>query len=417
MQVIKMKITDLKPYEKNAKLHPDKQINQIAESIKKFGMNDPIGIWGKQNLIVEGHGRYLACLKLGIEEVDCIRLDHLTDIERKEYTLIHNKTTMNSDFDLEILAEELKDIANDVTIDMSEFDFEIPALADKLSEDNYTPELPKVPKAKRGDIYKLGRHRLMCGDATEEDDVEKLVDLGKVDIVITDPPYNVNYEGTAGQIMNDNMESNSFISFLSKAFSLMNLFLKPGGAFYVWHASSEVYSFVTALLNAGLKTKQEIIWKKNAFALGRQDYQWMHEPCLYGWKEGASHYFIDDRSYATVVDEKEIDINKMKLPELRRLVRDLMAPKVPVSVIEEDKPLRSIEHPTMKPIRLIGRLLNNSSRQNETVLDLFGGSGSTLIAAEQLNRKCLIMELDPKYVDVIIDRDEKLTGIKAEKIN
>lgn len=229
MQVIKMKITDLKPYEKNAKLHPDKQINQIAESIKKFGMNDPIGIWGKQNLIVEGHGRYLACLKLGIEEVDCIRLDHLTDIERKEYTLIHNKTTMNSDFDLEILAEELKDIANDVNIDMSEFDFEIPALADKLSEDNYAPELPKVPKAKRGDIYKLGRHRLMCGDATEEDDVEKLVDLGKVDIVITDPPYNVNYEGTAGQIMNDNMESNSFISFLSKAFSLMNLFLKPGG--------------------------------------------------------------------------------------------------------------------------------------------------------------------------------------------
>ena len=143
----------------------------------------------------------------------------------------------------------------------------------------------------------------------------------------------------------------------------------------------------------------------------------MHEPCLYGWKEGASHYFIDDRSYATVVDEKEIDINKMKLPELRRLVRDLMAPKVPVSVIEEDKPLRSIEHPTMKPIRLIGRLLNNSSRQNETVLDLFGGSGSTIIAAEQLNRKCLIMELDPKYVDVIIDRYEKLTGIKAEKIN
>lgn len=232
MQVIKLKIADLKPYEKNAKLHPDKQVGQIAESIKRFGMNDPIGVWGKDNLIVEGHGRYLACLKLGITEVDCIRLDHLTEAERKEYTLIHNKTTMNSDFDLEILAEELKSIAEeDVTINMGDFDFEMPGITDKLSEDNYDPVLPEEPKSKRGELYKLGRHRLLCGDATDSDDVEKLIDLEKVDIVITDPPYNVNYEGTAGHIMNDNMDDNNFLAFLTKAFSLINSVLKKGGCF------------------------------------------------------------------------------------------------------------------------------------------------------------------------------------------
>lgn len=186
--------------------------------------------------------------------------------------------------------------------------------------------------------------------------------------------------------------------------------------FYIWHASSEVHSFSTALVNAGFKIRQEIIWKKNALVLGRQDYQWIHEPCLYGWKDGAPHYFIDDRSYTTVIDNGKVDVNKMKLPELKQLVKELLDPKVPTTMIEENKPSRSEEHPTMKPIKLLGKLLGNSSKTGDVVFDPFGGSGSTLVAAEQLGRKCLMMELDPKYVDVIIDRYEKLTGDKAVKI-
>lgn len=417
MEIIRLKIADLKPYEKNAKLHPQKQIDQIADSIKRFGMNDPIGIWGKDNLVVEGHGRLKACIQLGMMEVDCIRLDHLTDTERKEYTLIHNKTTMNSDFDLDLLMEELKEIKiEDPNIDMTDFDFEVPGTEAALQEDGYEPELPKKPKAKRGDIYKLGRHRLMCGDATSQEDVEELVDLEQIDLYISDPPYNVNYEGTAGHIMNDNMEESTFRNFLKKAFEAMASVLKRGGSFYVFHAASEIHAFINALRDAGLMNRQEIIWKKNALVLGRQDYQWIHEPAIYGWKDGAKHYFIDDRSQTTVVETEGLDISHMKLGELKELVKELLNPKMPTTIIECDKPLRSEEHPTMKPVKLIGKLMVNSSKKGEAVLDTFGGSGSTLIAAEELGRRCFMMELDPKFVDVIIDRYEKFTGDKAVKI-
>lgn len=213
------------------------------------------------------------------------------------------------------------------------------------------------------------------------------------------------------------MGSSEFRGFLSKAFKVASTSLKLGGAFYVWFASKEHINFETALEEAGLRVRQEIIWAKNTFTLGRQDYQWKHEPCLYGWKDGAPHYFVDDRTLATIYeDSKTIDFNKLKKHELLEYIKDITKPTMPTSIINENKPVRNAEHPTMKPVKLIGYLVKNSSKIEDVVLDNFGGSGTTLIACEQLGRKCLMMELDPHYCDVIMARWEKLTGLTAVKI-
>lgn len=406
-------IDTIKPYEKNAKQHPAEQIEQIKRSIEKFGMDDPIGIW--HDTIVEGHGRLIACKELGMEQVPIIRLDHLTDEERKAYTLAHNKLTMNSDFDIDILNEEL---ASFDTIDMADFGFDLNFDEDEedVIEDE-VPEAPLEPKSKLGEIYQLGKHRLMCGDSTNIEDVNKLMDGAVADLVVTDPPYNVAIENSQGMtIKNDNMASSQFLSFLTEAFNCLNESLKPGGAFYVWFASREHINFETALNNNNLQVRQELIWNKNSLILGRSDYQWKHEPCLYGWKDGATHYFIDDRSQTTVIEDKKPDIKKMKKDEMQKLLEEIYSDKFSSTVISEDKPSVNDLHPTMKPIKLIARLVKNSSRIGESVLDLFGGSGSTLITCEQLNRKCYMMEYDPVYVDVIIERWEQFTGQKAVKI-
>jgi DNA modification methylase len=388
IKIEKINLDDLKPYEKNAKIHTKEQLGQIKKSIKKFGMNDPIGIWGKENIIVEGHGRLEALKQLGYNEVPCIRLDHLTDEERKAYTLAHNKLTMNTDFDFDILGEELESI---VDIDMSDFGFDLDNLIEEdkeTLEDDFDCEPPEEPKSKLGDIYKLGNHRLMCGDSTKAEDVEKLMN-GKVsDSFVTDPPYNVNYEGKTKEklkIQSDEMDSEEFILFLSKAFSNANKHLKNGGAFYIWFASRETLAFYNSCKSVGWEIRQQLVWAKNTMVLGRQDYQWKHEPCIYGWKSGNSHYFTNDRTQTTL--------------------------------LEFDKPVRNAEHPTMKPVSLISKLILNSSKKGNIILDLFGGSGTTLISCEQLNRNCYIMELDPKYVDVIIKRWEDFTGEKAVKMS
>lgn len=416
-------VMDLIPYANNPRKN-DKAVDKVAESIKQFGFKVPI-IVDKNMTIIAGHTRLKAAIKLGLEEVPVIVADDLTPDQVKAFRLVDNKVAEYSEWDLDALMIELKDIE----IDMSAFDFEAPITADEVKEDDYEVELPKTPKAKLGDIYKLGRHRLMCGDSTRIEDVELLMDMDLADMILTDPPYNVNY-GDKGatyeklgyntgfkdrKILNDNMESSQFQLFLTDAFTAGNAVLKPGGAFYIWHGESESYNFRQACINVGWQVRQCLIWNKNALVLGRQDYQWKHEPCLYGWKDGATHYFIDDRSYTTVIEDN-IDINKLKLSEARDLLRQLLSPKVPTTVIDEAKPTKSAEHPTMKPVKLMARLINNSTKPGQIVLDLFGGSGSTLIAAEQLNRRCYLMELDPKYVDVIIDRYEALTGDKAEKI-
>lgn len=384
-------IEQLKPYEKNAKIHTPEQIEQIKNSIQEFGMNDPIGIWGEENLIVEGHGRLIACKELGFDEVPVIRLDSLTDEQRRAYTLVHNQTTMNTGFDLDVLNEEL----DNIDIDMSDYglDIEIDDIEEgtEVKEDDAPEVKDGEPKAKRGDIYQLGRHRLMCGDSTSSDDVFKLVGGNTspaVDLLITDPPYNVDYTGKtkdALKISNDSMDADTFHDFLYNAFINAFSTMKGGASFYVWYASKEAVNFSTALADAGLSIKQELIWNKNSLAIGRQDYQWKHEPCLYGWKETDSHHWYGDMKQTTVIDF--------------------------------DRPTKSELHPTMKPVGLFDYQIKNSTKKGDNVLDLFGGSGTTIMACEQNGRNAYVMEYDPHYIDVIIERWENFTGKKAKLLN
>lgn len=405
----------LKEYENNAKLHPQEQIDQIKKSITEFGMNDPIAIW-KDNIIIEGHGRLIACKQLNIEIVPIIRLDNLTDDQRKAYTLIHNQTTMNTGFDLDLLSKELENI----DFNMTDFGFENITEEDiEIQEDNFEideEELKPAPSSKYGEIYKLGNHILMCGDSTNSDDVEKLMNGNIADLVVTDPPYNVAIQNSQGMtIENDDMDSDLFKEFIHKAVENMSNNLKPGGAYYMWYGDIEDIAFRSACIENKLLLKQCLIWVKNQFTLGRQDYQWRHEPCLYGWKQGEGHYFIYDRTQSTVIEQEPIDFDNLSKQEAIKLLKNIYKNEIPSTIIKEDKPKHNDLHPTMKPISLIARLINNSSEENNIVLDLFGGSGTTLIACEQINRICYMMEYDPKYVDVIIKRWEDFTGNKAVK--
>lgn len=238
---------------------------------------------------------------------------------------------------------------------------------------------------------------------------------GNIDLVVTDPPYNIAYEGKAGTIQNDDMKSEEFKMFLTEAFTRMYEVMKKGAAFYVWYGAKESVNFETSLNDSNLPVKQQLIWVKSQFTLGRQDYQWRHEPCLYGWKEGAAHYFVDDRTQSTIFEDKP-NLKKMNKHELIDYIKTIQEDRIATTIIEEDKPLNNSMHPTMKPLKLIGRLIKNSSKRNDRVLDLFGGSGSTLITCEQLDRKCYTMELDERYASVIIKRYETLTGGYAEKV-
>lgn len=380
-------IGDLKAYERNAKLHPAEQIQQIKTSIQEFGFNDPVAVWN-DNEIIEGHGRLIAAKELGYTEIPVIRLDSLTDEQRKAYMLVHNKLTMDTGFDLELLNIELGSI-ND--IDMTEFGFEFEMFSDDSSEvveDDYNEELPEEPKSKLGDIYQLGRHRLMCGDSTNAEQVKVLTNGELVDMLLTDPPYNVAYEGKTKdklKIKNDNMEDTAFRQFLCSAFSAANEVMKAGAVYYIWHSDSEGYNFRGACHDIGWQVREVLIWNKNSMVLGRQDYQWKHEPCLYGWKDGASHLWASDRKQTTVIDF--------------------------------NKPNKSDIHPTMKPVGLFDYQIQNNTKGGDIVLDLFNGSDTTIIACEQNGRKAYCMELDPKYVDAAIDRWEKFTGQKAVKLN
>ena len=402
------------PYEKNPRKNDD-AVKCVAASIDEFGFKVPIVI-DKDDIIVAGHTRYKAAKKLGLKEVPCIVADDLTDEQVKAFRLADNKVAEASEWDFDLLGDELDDIFD---IDMEAFGFDIEIEEEEdVTEDDYEVDLPEEPRSKQGDIYQLGNHRLMCGDSTKAEDVVKLMGGDMADLVVTDPPYNVAIENSKGMtIENDDMDSSQFKDFLTACFANLEQNLKAGGAFYIWYASREHINFEQALNEAGLKVREQLIWNKSSFTLSRQDYHWKHEPCLYGWKEGEKHYFIDDRTQATVFEDKGIDIKKLKKDEMAELLKQFLCGKHSTTVINEDKPIVNDLHPTMKPIKLIARLVKNSSRQEETVLDLFGGSGSTLIACEQLNRSCRIMEYDPKYADTTIDRWEQFTGEKAVLLN
>lgn len=341
----------------------------------------------------------------------------MTEEQKKKYRILDNKTNELAEWDFDLLEEEIDGM------DFDGFDFGFDFNSGEDDAEIIEDELPEVdeenePITQLGDIWQLGAHRLMCGDSTSETDIDKLIDGDKADMVVTDPPYNVAISNSQGMtIKNDNMDSNSFREFLYDCFKCLNKALKQGGAFYVWYASREHINFEGALNDAGLTVREQLIWNKNTFILGRQDYHWKHEPCLYGWKDGAPHYFVDDRTQSTVIEDAKPEIKKMKKSELIELLQKIYGDKVSTTVLNEDKPAVNDMHPTMKPVKLIARLIKNSSKQKENVLDLFGGSGSTLMACEQLNRKCYMMELDPKYCDVIIKRWETFTGKKAVKIN
>lgn len=383
MEIVNKNIEEIKMYENNPR-NNDGAVEYVANSIKEFGFKVPI-VLDKNNIIVAGHTRYKAAKLLNITEIPCIIADDLSDEQVKAFRLIDNKAAELASWDIDLLNLELENIKD---IDMELFDFQISNILDNVVDDEYEVELPEDLKTKNGNIYKLGNHYLMCGDSTNAEDVKKLMNNQLADLIVTDPPYNVNYEGKTDnnlKIMNDNMEDNQFYSFLESAFINLYDSIKAGGSIYVFHADTEGLNFRKAMMSSGFKLAECLVWVKNAFVMGRQDYHWKHEPVLYGWKPGASHYFINDRSQSTV--------------------------------LEFDKPIRNEEHPTMKPIDLIAYLINNSSKKDEIVLDLFGGSGTTMIACEQTNRKAFIMELDPRYCDVIVDRWEKFTNQKAELIN
>lgn len=426
MQVIMMKVTDLIPYVKNPRKN-DKAVKPVAESIKQFGFNVPITI-DKDGIIITGHTRLKAAKLLGMEEVPVIQLSELTPDQVKGFRLVDNRTSEFAEWDFEQLAIEL----SEVEIDLSPFDFKVPEIGLELEEDNFDVQLPTTPKSQLGDIFQLGSHRLMCGDSTSLEDIALLTEGREIDLINTDPPYNVNYGQKGKQykerggyeagmddrtIMNDNMSEDDFYDFLVKAFEAGNSVLKLGGVFYIWHAESTANTFANALKEVRLDIKQRLIWRKNNLVLGRQDYQWIHEPCMYGWKQGAAHFFINDRGFTTIYDDRKKDLESLTKAELIKMVKLMQEPEQPIDVLDEDRPSKSAEHPTMKPVRLIGRQIANSSRPGERVLDLFGGSGTVIIACEQLGRNGYIMELDPKYVDVIIDRWETFTGNRAKKLN
>lgn len=385
MDIINIALKDLKPYENNPRKNDD-AVKYVAESIKEFGFKVPIVI-DKNNVIVAGHTRYKAAKKLKMSEVPCIIADDLTDEQIKAFRLADNKVAEKAEWDFDLLNAELDDI---IDLDMELFGFEdaLQDDAEEAVEDEFEVELPAEPKSKLGDIYQLGNNRLMCGDSTVLEDVEKLMGGEQADMLLTDPPYNVNYEGKTKdklKIKNDQMGNDNFRQFLTDAFSNADMVMKPGAVFYIWHADSEGYNFRGACFDAGWTVRQCLIWNKNSMVMGRQDYQWKHETCLYGWKEGAGHLWASDRKQTTVINF--------------------------------DKPTRNDMHPTMKPIPLFDYQIKNNTKGGDVVLDLFGGSGTTIMACEQNGRRGYSMEYDPRYVDVIVDRWEKFTGAKAVLLN
>lgn len=342
MQVIMKKIKEITPYENNPR-NNKKAVEFVMNSIKEFGFKQPIVIDG-EGVIVCGHTRYQASRKLKLKEVPCILADDLTEEQINAYRLADNKTAEMSEWDLGKLEIEMENIE----IDMSQFGFVEITEEPEAEEDDFDEEELGDFEVKTiiGDIYKLGEHRLMCGDSTKLGDVKKLMDGQNADLLVTDPPYNVSYEGKTKdklKIENDEMNDTSFREFLKNAFFSACTVMKPGAVFYIWHADSEGYNFRGACFDVGLKVRQCLIWNKNSMVMGRQDYHWKHEPCLYGWKDGAGHLWASDRKQTTILNF--------------------------------DRPQRNGEHPTMKPVGLFAYQISNNTKGQDIVLDLFGGVG------------------------------------------
>lgn len=383
-------IEALIPYARNSRTHSDAQVAQIAASIREFGWTNPVLVDG-ENGIIAGHGRVLAARKLDMSEVPVIELQDMSDAQRRAYIIADNKLAESAGWDDELLRlelGELKEMGFDlefVGFDALELDDLFPTESKSgLTDDDETPEPPANPVSQAGDIWRLGNHRVMCGDSVSSDDVARLMEGYKADLIVTDPPYNVAYQGGTSDkltIQNDSMSGEAFYRFLLDAYTAMFSVAKDGAGLYVFHADSEGMNFRKAMIDAGFKLAQCCIWVKQSLVMGRQDYHWQHEPVLYGWKPTGPHRWYNDRKQTTVWNF--------------------------------DRPSRNDVHPTMKPVALIEYPIMNSSRGGDVVLDLFGGSGSTLIACEKTGRHSRLMELDPRYCDVIVKRWQDFTGQQA----
>lgn len=395
MSGIKIEYQDAKaitPYARNSRTHSDEQVAQVAASIKEFGWTNPILV-DETNTIIAGHGRLMAAQRLGLSEVPTIMLEGLTEGQKRAYVIADNKLALNAGWDEEMLAVEIEELINEgFDLDLTGFgEDEIDSLLaeankvqDGLTDDDEVPEVPIDPVSVKGDVWICGRHRIACGDATVQTDIEKLMGGQLADMLLTDPPYNVDYTGKtkdALKIQNDKMTDDGFRQFLVDSFSTADTVMKKGAVFYIWHADSEGYNFRGACYDIDWEIRQCLIWDKDVMVMGRQDYHWKHEPCLYGWKKGASHLWASDRKQTTI--------------------------------LKFDRPKRNDVHPTMKPVDLMEYQILNNTKGADIVLDLFGGSGSTLIAAEKSGRNAYINELDEKYVDVIVKRWQDFTGQQA----
>lgn len=378
----KMELVDIDkliPYVNNARTHSPEQINKLRASLREFGFINPVIVDDKFN-IVAGHGRVMAAQAEGIKEVPCVYVDYLTEAQKKAYILADNRMAMDAGWDEEMLRVELEAL-QDMAFDLSMTGFDEKELSDLFKTDEHVEDddfdldaaLEKATFVRKGDIWTVGRHRLMCGDATSAEDVAKLMDGKKANIIVTDPPYGVSFRSSDGlSIQNDSLKGDEFYQFLLQAFKNMADNLTKGGAAYVFHADTEGLNFRKAFIDAGFHLAGCCIWVKNSLVLGRSDYQWQHEPVLYGFLQNGNHPWYSDRKQTTIWNF--------------------------------DKPKRNKNHPTSKPLDLLGYPIQNSSQANGIVIDTFGGSGSTMMACEQTNRICYMMELDEKYASVILRR-------------
>lgn len=436
-KIIKVKTKDLKEYEDNPRALTKKGLADLEASITKFGVADP-PILNKDLTICGGHGRKVVLMKMGIDEVECkVCTRQLTPEEFKELNIRLNKN-IAGEFDFDILANKfnLDDLLNwgfeERDFDLDEFD-----RYDESELDN-APEKRADVASQTGDLFIIegadGRiHRLLCGDARDEDDLQNVTAGRTIDLFLTDPPYNVDYTGQTKdklKIQNDKMKDGAFLKFLEDSFGNANKFLKKGGVFYIWHADTESLNFRTALRTVGLQPRQCLVWVKNNMKLGRQDYHWKHEPCLYGWKDGAVHHWNNDRCQTTIL-EHGLEMPKVKQDEVLTFkikkgietgwvvletFTSTKSTAVASSILYFNMPLHNTEHPTMKPVSMFMYLIRNSTKKNNNVLDPFAGSGTTLIACEQTGRVANTVEQDPFYIDIILRRYRKLypdAGIKC----
>lgn len=413
MKVKEWPIKNIIPYEKNPRKN-DAAVKKVMVSLEEYGWQQPIVVDG-DGIIIVGHTRLKAAKKLKYKVCPVLVADDLTPAQTKAYRIMDNKSGEMSEWDMDLLQAEIEDLIGlDFDVELTGFDpaeFDIEEEKTGLTDEDAVPEVPEEPVCKLGDLWLLGDHRVLCGDSTDRAQVELLMNGEKADMVLTDPPYNVNYTGGTSDkltIENDNMDDRKFYEFLLKAY--MNYFncLKNGGCIYVAHADTEGANFRRALTDSGLLLKQCLIWVKNSAPLSRQDYNWKHEPILYGWKPGAAHYFCGDFTKTTVIQD-DVDITKLNKKDLLDYAVKLEE-AIKYSILNFDRPTKNVEHPTMKPVLLLCELITNSSRQFELCTDFFLGSGSTLIACEKTNRKCYGMELDEHYTQVILQRWADFTG-------